>query len=328
MRLPNHYDEAVLSELLKQQQTMAWNALDCVDWADGVNFDKFFLPLDDDNIAFPKATDAQRRVISQYMGMMVASVFAEMEKAINRLKEDCWTPLIKKHGTSPELIALGENFFKEEAKHAVVFDHFISLCAKELNVDVADLKTLLPKVKPGIVEKTLIANAKLGGVLMWWIVATVEEESQLIFRQMKPHRDQLDKLHYDLHQRHFEEEARHAPYAFIMLDLGSHSKNPVRRADYIVSEVLKSLWLFFELGNAMHVDKLKTHNRFFKTLSTTLGKLSDMPKIKLAHNLASQTPYISTFINPLYHPYLKKEMINRKMLRLPLPEPKFVELRT
>lgn len=330
MKLFNHLDEEYLEQLLHQQQTMAWNALDCVEWQRGVDFNKPFVPLDENNIAFPTVSKEERLVISQYMGMMIASVFSEMEITMDRLKKSCWEPLMKRYATSPELIALGDNFFIEEAKHAVVFQRFLDLCAEKLNLDPDDLKSTLPRVRDSYVDKVIESNAFIDGLSMWWIVATVEEESQLIFRQLKPHKKHLDPVYYQLHQRHFEEEARHAPYAFIMLEMGAQKKAPwhklIRKTDYLVSEILKSFWLFFELYKSLDVSHLKNHNEFYKILHQLRPKLSDQNLMSMFGSMLNKTPYISAFVNPLFHPYLKKEIANRRVFKLPLPEPEIATL--
>lgn len=326
MKVPNHYDEMALQNLLEQQQQLAWDPDRDINWSQGIDFSKPFVPLDEKNIIFPQVTPKERLVISQFMGMIIAATFSEMELAMQRLREVCWRPLMKKYATSPELIALGEEFFDEEVKHAHVFQKFLNLCANFLNIDPDDLKNILPKINSGYVEKILRHNAGLNGVTLWWIVATVEEESTLLFRQIRPFKDQLDPLYYRLHQRHFEEEARHAPYPFIMLELGKDHMNSVwqkwlRKSDFLISEVLKMFWLFFELAKSLEVSHLKNHHDFFQTLHGLKYRLKDQSLMQLFSSLIKETPYISLFINPLYHQHTKKTVKKLGMFELPFPEP-------
>lgn len=331
MKVPYHYNEELLENLICQQKHMAFDEELSFDWNLGVDISKPLVPLDKNNIAFHNVTKEQRLVISQYMGLVMAATFSELEIAMQRLKDICWTPYMHRYSVNPEMIELGEEFFDEEAKHARVFQRYIDLFAKELGVEPETLKNLLPRVNQKVIDKILAANAGLSGSSFWWIVATVEEESQLIFRIMKKHKKHLDPLYYQLHQKHFEEEARHAPYAFIMLDMINEShvslrEQLVRKLDVIISETTKTLWMVFELAKIKNVKHLKNHHPFFKTLDELLPKLKEQSLTKMLYSFVKETPYISAFINPLYHPNVKKKMQKRKVFKLPVPEPEMLEV--
>lgn len=326
MKIPHYLDEEALSALLAQQKQLAWDIDAAFAWRGGVDFSKPFVPLDADNIAFPEVTPKERLAISQFMGMIIAATIGEMETTMQRMRETCWRPLMRRYAVNPELIALGEEFFEEEEKHSRVFQRFLDLCAHELDVDGEALKNILPRVNPGYVEAALRANALFHGVALWWIVATVEEESVLIYRQMKPHEDKLDPLYFSIHRRHFEEEARHAPYPFLMFELGkdrgtSALNHAARKTDFVVSQILKVFWMFFELGKTLDVGKLKNHHPFFRTLSGLIPKLKERSLTSLIASFARSTPYISTFINPLYHPQTKMAVARRGVFTLPFPQP-------
>lgn len=331
VKVPNHFREEVLDQLLRQQKRLAWDAATCVDWRGGVDFSKPFVPLDKNNILFPDITAAERLAISQYMGLMIAATFSEFELTMQRMRDVCWRPFMEKSAINPELIQLGEEFFDEEAKHASVFQHFLDLSAAELNVAPEDLKNILPRVNPGYVDKILRSNAAHGGMTLWWIVATVEEESTLIYRQMKPYAHKLDPLYFALHRRHFEEEARHAPYPFLMLELANLSHNStwgrwMGKTDFLVSEILKVFWISFELSKTFEVKNFRNHHPFFAALTSVLPKLKEQSLTGILATLASQAPYISSFINPLYHPQTKKAVAKHGLFHLPFPEPTLSEV--
>lgn len=331
MKVPDYLNEGALEALLHQQKRMAFDEFSAISWRRGVDFSKPFLPLDDKNIAFPNISKAEKLVVSQFMGMLIASTISELEITMQRLRDFCWRPFMQRYATNPELINLGEEFFDEEAKHARIFQKFLDLCAKELKLDPEDLKNILPRVNPGYIDTTLRKNFSTGGMALWWIVAGVEEESTLIFRQMKTAQKSLDPLYYELHQRHFEEEARHAPYAFMMIELAQNHttgffQKMSQKFDLILSESLKILWLTFELTKSLNVSHLKNHHPYFKTLHGLLPKLKERSWIGLAGSLMTETPYLSTFINPLCHPHLKKTIAKTKAFGLPFPEPQILKV--
>ncbi len=331
MKIPHHLNDEVLEALLLQQKRLAWHPIDDINWEDGVDFSKPFVPLDAKNLFFPDINDAERLSLSQYMGLMIAATFSEMELTMQRLRENSWRPFMDKKAANPEMIALGEEFFDEEAKHASVFQRYLDMAAAELNMDPEDLKNILPRVNPGYVDKIVRQNSNFSGLLVWWIVATVEEESTLIFRQMKKSSDKLDPLYYRLHQKHFEEEARHASYPFLMLELNDTLSpglmaKALHKTDFIVSQILKIIWMMFELSKTFGITRYRNHHPFFENLSRLIPKLGKHSPISLATDLAIHTPYISTFINPLSHPYTKKAVMKRSLFKLPLPDPTLGDL--
>ena len=104
------------------------------------------------------------------------------------------------------------------------------------------------------------------------VVAAVEEESIEVFRQLRPHREEIDNLYFELHQKHFEEETRHASFAFLMLELlEERTSTPVkmlsRQIDYIMSEVLQVSWILGELMKVVHLEKLKDRHPFYQGLA-------------------------------------------------------------
>lgn len=326
MRLFSPDDDVALSLALKKQKKLAWNLEKSILWKRGIDFSKPLVPLDEFNIMFPgPISPAQKLVISQFMGLLMAATFSETEKALGRLRTEAWESLMQNSATHPEIIQLGEQFFAEEDKHSRAFDRYIDLFAKGLGVDSAVLRSLLPSVNSGWIESRLRRNAEKGGLILWWIVATVEEESTMIFRQMIPFRKVLDPLYYELHKRHFEEEARHMPYAFMILDMcldrGPFCYQSRMSLDFMRSEWLKMIWLAMELGKTLRVRQLKEIHPFFAELSALLGnfKMRHIPVI--LYRFLRRTPYISPFINAQYHEQLSQHLKTYHCPRLPLPSP-------
>lgn len=319
------YDEAVLSDALKRQQRLAFNLEKSIKWRRGIDIKKPLVPLDRFNIVFPRLTNAKQKLaLSQFMGLVMAATFSETEKALGRLRKDAWHDLMQNYAVNPEMIALGEQFFAEEEKHSLAFDRYIDLFAHEIGVNPHELKNLLPTVGSGLIERWFRHNARKDGLLLWWVVATVEEESVMIFRQMIPFRNELDPLYYELHKKHFEEEARHAPYAFMILDMCLKQNKVLGRRlslDFIRSELVKIIWMVIELAKVRGVAKLRDRHQFFSSLDDLLKtiRLKDIPA--LAYRMLVSTPYLSPFINAGYHPELNRTLKNHHVLRLPMPRP-------
>lgn len=332
MRIPNYYDEEALARLLKGQKKRAWDLNHSISWQCGIDSSKPLVPLDDHNIAFPgKITKAERLAVSQFMGLMIASTFSATEHTLGRLREEAWERFVRRYAVSPEVIALGEEFFEEEAKHAGAFERYIAMFAGQVGVTPAELRSILPTVGPGRIESWFRRNARKNGLSLWWMVATVEEESLLIFRQMVPFRGQLDPLYYELHKRHFEEEARHAPYAHVFLNMCEGQEGGIvgkwrRAGDFLASEIAKILWLIGELTKVRGVKKFCHRHVFFATLEGLLGRLRTRQLPGLFWRFLFQTPYISPFLNPNYHPELSRRLKTGRNLRLPLPKPRPVVL--
>lgn len=329
MKVPDYLNESALDALLHQQKRMAFDEFSDISWQRGVDLSKPFVPLDKKNIVFPNASKQEKLVVSQFMGMLIASTISELEITMQRLRDFCWRPFMQRYATNPELINLGEEFFDEEAKHARVFQKFIDVCASAFNLDPEDLKNTLPRVNPGAIDAILRRNFNNGGMALWWIVAGVEEESTLIFRQMKKSQEKLDPLYFELHKRHFEEEARHAPYAFMMIDLAQNrsvglKEKIAQKFDLLLSETLKIFWMVSELSKSLNISHLKNHHEYFNTLHGLLPKLKERSWSELLGSLLGETPYLSTFINPLYHAHLKKTIAKTKAFGLPFPEPKLI----
>jgi hypothetical protein len=176
------------------------------------------------------------------------------------------------------------------------------VCAVQLDIDPEELKNMLPRLRSDTFENLLKFNANLGGLCLWWVVAGVEEESQIIYKKMRPFHSKLEPLHTTMHRLHFEEEARHAPYAFLMLDLARTSRSLTQRilnkTDLISTDIMKSMWLVTELKNSFSKRSYRSHHPFFKTLSQLSDKAMQAPLMTLVSQLWSHAPYISDFLNP------------------------------
>ncbi|MEZ0370815.1 MAG: hypothetical protein ACAI44_17115, partial [Candidatus Sericytochromatia bacterium] len=125
MKIPSLYDDQELERYLRIQQDKAWDLEKDFPWAGGIDLKKPFAALDKQAIFFPQASYQQRVMISQYLGLVVASIISEFEVILTRLKKAAWDNHSKKYPVNPELLALGEEFFVQEHKHSQAFERFI-----------------------------------------------------------------------------------------------------------------------------------------------------------------------------------------------------------
>lgn len=314
-----------LEKSLKMQKQHAWDLEKDIPWQVGPDLTRPFVSLSKIERLFPGASAEQKLVISQYIGLVVAATISEMEKSLMRLKNVAWENILRKHPVNPEFIKLGENFFEEELKHSKAFEKYISLVGQSLGATSEELMNILPRLDDTKIEKIFEKNAELGGHGLWWVVAAVEEESILIYKHLRRFKEEIDPLYFRVHQLHFQEEARHASYAFMMLDLfRRRGHTPIdlvhRKIDLICSEALQITWVFQQLIKIFKVKKLAHKNEWFATLNSALPLLLKHRPWDLVQALFTETPYFTPILNTSGHPNLNKYVEAYGAMRLPLPE--------
>ena len=316
------YAEDELKKSLLHQQKHAWDIEKDINWNLGVDLNRFLLPLDKKNVMFPEATEDQRLAISQFLGLLVAGAIAELEKVLILCKEPCWNKVLRQYPVNPELYDLGEEFIAEEEKHAKAFDRYIDSFASAVNVDPEDLRQLLPTVNEKLIQPVFKWDGLLGGMALWWVVAAVEEESIEIFKLMRPHKKSIDPLYYNIHKLHFEEEMRHASYAFLMLELfaeraGSPIEKVLKKVDFLLSEVVQVTWTFQQLFKLGRLKKLRSQHKFFSDLYDVIELLKDKRPFEVIHTLFTEAPYISLILNPASHKQVRQALTNSKRFKIP-----------
>ena len=320
MYMPKLYDEKKLLSYLKKQQKHAWNLESDFSWESEVDLTKEFVPLPDDFILAPHINEEQKLLVSQLIGLMINSSICELEGALERSKKQCWTDVINQYPVSPEFEELGENFFIEEKKHSDAFELFLEKFAIQTNVTVEELKSILPTLNESKIEKLFRMNSYLGGKALWMVVAAVEEESIEVFKQMRPHRNGIDPLYFELHQKHFEEETRHASFAFLMLELlEERTSTPVkllsRQIDFIMSEVLQVSWILGELMKVIHLEKLKDRHPFYQGLADLVPVIQQFTFTDVLKSLFNDAPFISLILRPGLNKHLSLYLDEQRSAR-------------
>jgi hypothetical protein len=319
------YDEESLAKLAALQRKHAWDLEEEIDWGRGIDLQKPLVALDGDALLFPGASAEQRLAISQMMGLVIAAAIFEMEECLIRLRRESWESLRDRMPVGPEFSELGELFFEEELKHSTAFKRYTENYAHALGVDLKELLGVLPALENTRTEKLIKVDLKTRGQTFWWIVANVEQEFLRIYHSLRPFKDRLDPLYFEIHQRHFEEEARHAPFPYLVLELlAERSPQPFRfihsRADVAAAQVLQTLWTLASLRRLKGVKKFEGVHPFFDTLVSAIPILEAMPAPQVVWKLLTTTPYVSSLVNLNSHPKVCEEAQARGAVVLPFPE--------
>lgn len=325
MNTTDPFDYQALRKHLAHQQKAAWDIDSCVDWNQGVDADKFLLPLDEQSVAFPHATLEQKIVLSQYMGLVVNSTISEMEDCLPKLKRFAWQSVLDSYPVGPEMIELGEMFFAEEAKHAAAFKKYYEVFCKSLGLEIQDVDQLLPKAFGSQFQKGIINNAIYGGHAFWWIVSNVEEVSIDIFKGIYRNRAHIDPLYFQLHRRHLEEESRHANYAYLMLNLINSQHDTVsrlwhRKTDFLYSQLLATPWVVTELGKFFEVKKFVGKHPWYDTLASCIPLYETLSLADKASALWKTAPYVSWILNPKQRAHQTQKIQELKTWSLPFPD--------
>lgn len=323
-------DYLQLRHQIDLQKRLAWDMMDDIPWDLGVDPGCHLLPLDDMAIAFPGASAEQRLALSQWMGLVVNATISEMEDTIPKLRYVGWERILRDYPSAPEMWELGDMFFEEECKHSRAFSRYLDEFCIAHDVERGELDPLFPKSFGSFFQRAIAANATAGGHAFWWIVAAVEEVSIGIYSDIYRSRKGVDPLYFQLHRRHLEEEARHANYAFLMLNLIERSASSWRRklhlkTNYVLAQVVGAPWVLSELAKIYKVKDLKTKHPFFEVLSSCLPLLESMPKHELVHRMFVAAPYVSWLLNPKNRKHIEFAR-NQGAFIPPFPDPKTVKL--
>ncbi|PKL76761.1 MAG: hypothetical protein CVV27_08620 [Candidatus Melainabacteria bacterium HGW-Melainabacteria-1] len=322
MKIPSLFDELELERRLNIQQSRAWDLEKDFPWAGGIDLGKPFAALDRQALFFPQADAQQRVIISQYLGLVVASIISEFEVILMRLKKPAWDIPSKAYPVNPEFLALGEEFFVEEQKHSLAFERFIKMFAEEVGVSYPELLSTLPRFNYQYLDALYSVNALLGGMGVWWMVAAVEEMSILIYLDLRKHQAELDPLYLTLHRRHYEEETRHASFAFMMLEL-LQSRNQqlhaklLKKTDFMVNELLSINWLLGETVTCLpNILRLRKRHPFFAQLARLFPLIMQHNPMQMVKDIFTTAPYVSLLMNPADYPQVSKSLQQHRIMSL------------
>ena len=330
-KVPRLDDEQALTRILERQKRLAFDLERAIHWSKGIDLTRYFVPLDPDAVVFPQAGPAERRALSQYLGLVIAQTFAEMETALVAAKDQVWKKNLELYPVSPEFAALGEQFFAEEEKHSRMFKRYLRLFAEQTDVEPEELKSILPAVSGSVLQHALRLNSEFGGQALWWVLTLVEEVSIVIYKQMKPFEARLDPLYVAMHKRHFEEEARHSSYSYWMLEhLYTRNRSTAaivfRKTDLLLAQALEVSWALSSLTRLRHVRALEKRHPFYADLGRLMPILRKQSPFRMLQRLFISAPFISLLLNPYNHEDFQKMAEKLHALEFPIPTPRQKEL--
>lgn len=319
-------DEVALGKILERQKRLSFDIEKAVHWDRGIDLSRYFVPLDGENLVFPGASPEQRKVLSQFLGLFIAQTFGEMETGLVQAKEQVWKKNLERFPVNPEFEAFGEQFFTEEEKHSRMFRRYLDVFASQTGVSPVELRTILPTVSDTTVYKVLKLNSAVGGHALWWVLTLVEEISILIYKQIQPFKKDLDPLYYEIHRRHFEEEVRHSPYSYWMLEhLYKRDKTlsgvVFQKTDVMLAQAMEVTWALASFARLGNVRKLKAKHPFYATLYSCLPLLVSISPIEVVRRLFVTAPFVSLLLNPNYHGDYQTLVAKLRALEMPIPKP-------
>jgi hypothetical protein len=320
------YQEETLARMVALQKRHAWDLEASIDWKRRIDLARPLVPLDDDAILFPGASQEERLAISQMMGLLIATCIHEMEECLIRLRRECWDAPRERTPISPEFKELGELFFEEELKHSAAFRRYTERYAEECGLEPADLESILPKIRGSKAEQVLRLHLRSGGQSFWWIVALVEQEFLQLYHSFRPFRDQLEPLYFEIHERHFEEEARHVSFPYLMIELArARQSGPIAmlhsRSDFAFAQIVQSLWAMMSLRRLKEVRRIAHRHPILRALAEALPKLESLPSHRALWKVFTSAPYVSSLVNPFWHPKTLKTAQDGGAIVIPFPAP-------
>jgi len=331
MKMPQPDDEIALKKILERQKKHSFDFENSINWKGGIDMNRYFLPLDNDAMVFPTANQEQRLVLSQYLGLIIAQTFAEMETALVQAKDRVWKKNLQLYPVNPEFEALGDQFFAEEEKHSRMFRRYLHQFAKQTGIEYADLNRILPNVTGSLLNRILQLNSDFGGHALWWVLTLVEEVSILMFKQIRPFEKEIDPLYFDLHKKHFEEEVRHSPYSYWMIEhLYKRNKSPVnmffRKTDLLLAQALEIHWTISSLSRIRNAYGLRKKHPFYATLTSCIPLIIKLSPIEIIRRLFVTAPFVSLLLNPNIFDDYQQLITQVRALHIPTPKPRLTAL--
>lgn len=282
-----------LNTLVKHE----WCLFNDIDWKQGIDLSKPFLPLSSNFVKECELNHAEALAVSQILGVMAMSAIAEHEKVLDGFKEPYWRNEVNKLADNRAMLELGEQFFKEEQKHASAFNRYVDEFANSTNVSREEMNNFIPQYSDkSIFTKLFKLNAKLGGQAVWWAIATTEAESISVYDSMRKSNQDLDSLYTQIHKLHFEEELRHKCYAFLVLDIDQKLTGLtgiLRKFDFAFSHLVEMAWASRQVIRLKNIERVATRHKVYENFNRAMKKFNSLSFYRRMKLIIKGTPYLS-----------------------------------
>jgi hypothetical protein len=324
MRILDVEDGERIARQVSLMRRKAWDLDADFDWQAPIDPQLPLLPLAQIDRLFPGLASDERLALSQLFGIVIANIFSDAEQFLNKTREALWPDFQRLFVGYPELLELGTQFFDEERKHALMFQRYIDRWFAAAGLDPLRFRERQMRFSESWQHRVIHRNAARGGLSFWWIVLLAEEESPLIYKFLEEDAAAIEPLYLRIHRKHFEEEARHATFAYTAMAfladrMPAWKKTVHRRSDIMLCQFLQ--WSF--MAQAMrhqrrHMEESPEHP-WVRTVGTAMRKVERLPKWHLFRVLFREPTLLSPFMNYRFHRNMVEMVQTRRLWSFPLP---------
>ena len=324
MRVLNVEDLDRIRTLVGLMRRKAWDLDADFSWEAPIDVTKPLLPLAQIDRMFPRLEVDERLALSQLFGLVVAQIFSDAEQFLNTTRDTLWADFERLFGNHPGLLDLGTQFFDEERKHAEMFRRYITRWLLARGLDPVRFFERQPRFSESWQHRVILRNAARGGLSFWWIVLLAEEESPLIYKYLEEAADDIEPLYLRVHRKHFEEEARHATFAYTAMAYLADRMHGLagavhRRSDIILCQLMQ--WSFMLQAFAQQRRELETapDHPWVDTVTRAMAKVQRLPLGHLFRVFFREPTLVGPFFNFRFHENMVEMARTRGLWSFPLP---------
>jgi hypothetical protein len=324
MRILNVEEPERIHNLVGLMRRKAWDLDGDFAWDAPIDVGKPLLPLAQIDHMFPGLDDDERLALSQILGLIVAQIFSDAEQFLNTARDTLWPDFERLFAKHPVLLDLGTQFFDEERKHAEMFRRYITRWLEARGLEPARFFERQPRFSESWQHRVILRNAARGGLSFWWIVLLAEEESPLIYKYLEEAPDDIEPLYLRIHRKHFEEEARHATFAYTAMayladHMGGMERAIHRRGDVILSQLMQ--WSFMLQAFARERRELRTtpEHPWLDTVTQAMRRVQRLPLGHLFRVFFREPTLVGPFFNFRFHENMVEMARTRRLWSFPLP---------
>lgn len=325
MRILDVEDPERMARHLGVMRRRAWDLEADFDWNAPIDVTRPLLPLAQVDRLFPGLEDDERLVLSQLFGIVIAHVFSDAEQFLNKTRDLLWPQFTQMFAGYPQLIELGTQFFDEERKHSEMFRRYIRRWVEARGLDPLRFEERQARFSESWQHRVIHKNAARGGLSFWWIVLLAEEESPLIYKYLEEDAETVEPLYLRVHRKHFEEEARHATFAYTAMAFLADRMPPAKRAvrrrtDIMLCQFLQ--WSF--MLQAMRRERQRRdegpEHPWVHTVNRAMRKVERLPARHLFRMFFREPTLLSPFMNYRFHKNMVEMVETRRLWSFPLPK--------
>lgn len=313
-----------LRTLVSLMRRKAWDLDRDFDWDAPIDVARPLVPLAQVDRMFPGLEDDERLALSQLLGILVAYVFSDAERFLSATRDRLWTDFARLFAGHPALLDLGTQFFDEERKHAEMFLRYNTRWLTAQGLDAEEFLARQPRFVDSWQHRVIQRNAGHGGLAFWWLVLLAEEESPLIYQHLEDAAGEIEPLYLRVHRKHFEEEARHATFAYtamaFLADRAPRGRRALhRRTDVVLAQLLQ--WSFMA-GTVLHGRRARRdapRHPWLTTVERAMTKVERLPARHLYRVLLREPTLLGPFLNYRFHENMVEMVRTRGLWSCPLP---------